>query len=83
MVFEHRNYLASVGPLIFLAYLITAGSRLAAFVRVAIAVGALLLVSYSAVTYIRVNNWSSYKSFILSSAENHPNQRAAISWPGR
>jgi tetratricopeptide (TPR) repeat protein len=29
-------------------------------------------VSYSVVSYIRVNNWSSYENFILISAENHP-----------
>jgi hypothetical protein len=34
--------------------------------------GGLLLISYALVTYIRVDNWSSYRNFILSAAENHP-----------
>ncbi|MCB1641060.1 MAG: hypothetical protein KDI37_04950, partial [Xanthomonadales bacterium] len=37
----------------------------------------LLLASYTAVTYIRVDNWSSLSNFLLSSAENHPNSPRA------
>jgi len=73
MVFEHRNYLASVGPLMFLAYLITIASERFKVRSLAMALGALLLLSYTFVTYVRVSNWSSYESFILSSVENHPN----------
>ncbi len=39
----------------------------------AVVLGVLLLIAYATATYVRVNNWSSYRSFILSSAENHPN----------
>jgi|GEM_PF-204588 len=73
IVFEHRNYLASLGPLFLFAYLVTIASQRMKVRSLAMTLGTLLLLSYSAVTYIRVNNWSSYNSFILSSAENHPN----------
>lgn len=72
MVFEHRNYLASIGPLMFLAYLVIVASERFNVRSLAIALGALLLLSYTFVTHTRVGNWSSYKTFILSSAENHP-----------
>ncbi len=74
MVFEHRNYLASLGPLFYLAYLVT--------VRVSkprdsgrwpwycSACCSCQLCAWLPIS--RVDNWSSYKSFILSSAENHP-----------
>ena len=72
MVFEHRNYLASVGPLFLLAYLITVTAARLDLARTAAVLGVLLLVSYSAVTYLRVNNWTTYQTFLLSSAEHHP-----------
>jgi hypothetical protein len=72
MVFEHRNYLASFGPLFLLAYLITIASARMNVRPLATTLGVLLLLSFSVVTYIRVNNWSSYQSFIISSVENHP-----------
>jgi hypothetical protein len=72
MVFEHRNYLASVGPLFLLAYLVVVTAQRLKVARLAAVLGILLLISYSAVTYLRVNNWTTYKTFLLSSAENHP-----------
>ena len=72
MVFEHRNYLASIGPLLLLAYLVIVTSERFKIRSLAIALGALLLLSYAFVTHIRVSNWSSYEAFIFSSADNHP-----------
>ena len=71
-VFEHRNYLASIGPLLFLGYLITIASERANVRGLAMVVGTLLLVTYGFAAYTRIDNWSSYNSFILSSVENHP-----------
>jgi hypothetical protein len=73
MIFEHRNYLASLGPLFFLAYLIIIASPHFNVRSLAVSLGVLLLLSYTFVTYTRVSNWSSYKSFIFSAAKNHPN----------
>jgi len=72
MVFEHRNYLPSVGPLLLLVYIVTVASARIRARWIALTLGALLLVSFSVVTYLRVDNWSSYRSFIFSSATNHP-----------
>jgi hypothetical protein len=72
MVFEHRNYLASVGPLFFLAYLITVASKRLQHPQVIGLIGLALIVAYSATAYLRVDNWKSYESFVLSSAQNHP-----------
>lgn len=72
MVFEHRNYLASVGPLFLLAHLVTVTAARLGQARLAAVLAVLLLSSHAAVTYLRVDNWSSYGSFLLSSADNHP-----------
>ena len=72
MLFEHRNYLAAVGPLLFLVYLVTIASSQMNVRPLAMALGGLLLVSYTAATLVRTNQWSGYQEFVLSSAENHP-----------
>ena len=71
-IFEHRNYLASIGPLLLLGYLITIASERLKVRGLALVVGALLLIAYGFVNHIRIDNWASYNSFILSSVENHP-----------
>ena len=75
LMFEHRNYLASLGPLMLLAYLVAITSARLRTQSAAVALGALLLISYSVVTWIRVDNWSSYQKFVLSAVENHPESR--------
>lgn len=75
MVFEHRNYLASLGPLLLLTYLVVIRTRQQRMRTTAWLVGGLLLISYCAATFIRVDNWSSYQSFALNAAENHPQSR--------
>ncbi|MDJ0738675.1 MAG: hypothetical protein QNJ91_03100 [Gammaproteobacteria bacterium] len=75
MVFEHRNYLASIGPLLLLAYLIVIASRRLHVHRAALVVGVLLLISYGVVTTMRVDSWSSYQNFVFNAAENHPDSR--------
>lgn len=77
MVFEHRNYLPSLGPLMALAYAVTIGTERLQARRLALGVGAALLVAYAAATFVRVNNWSSFQSFVLSSANNHPDSPRA------
>ena len=72
MVFDHRNYLAGLGPLMYLAYLVVVRAEQLRFQRPALVLGALLLTAYTAVAYIRVDHWSSYQTFTLNAAENHP-----------
>ena len=75
MMFEHRNYLASLGPLLLLSWLVVVVSARFKVRRLALVVGALLLLSYSAVTHLRVADWSSYRNFVFSTVENHPESR--------
>lgn len=72
MLFEHRNYLAAIGPLALLGYLIVDVSRAYRWRRTVLAVSMLLAASYLLVTWLRVDNWSSYQNFVLSAVENHP-----------
>jgi tetratricopeptide (TPR) repeat protein len=77
MVFEHRNYLAAIGPLFWLAHTVIVGSRHLRARRLILVLGALLLASYAAVAAIRVSYWSSYQDFVLSTAERHPDSPRA------
>ncbi|MCP5306861.1 MAG: hypothetical protein H6953_15560 [Chromatiaceae bacterium] len=72
MVFEHRNYLASVGPILFLTHLIMVGAQHFRLARAALILGLLLLLTYSFVTYLRTLHWSSIEEFAITAAENHP-----------
>ncbi|WP_078119412.1 hypothetical protein [Thiosocius teredinicola] len=72
MVFEHRNYLPGLGPLMALSYAVVVGSRRLKQHKLVVAVGVALLAAYAATTFVRVNNWSSFQTFVMSSANNHP-----------
>jgi protein O-mannosyl-transferase len=71
-VFEHRNYLASMGPLLLLAYAIVAGAAQLGRSRAALFVGLALLVAYGTVTAARVTTWTSYERFVLDGVTRHP-----------
>jgi tetratricopeptide (TPR) repeat protein len=77
MVFEHRNYLASVGPLFLLAYLVTVAGQRTRFPRAIAALGLALVAVYAAATSARVQNWTSHETFVLASAQNHPGSARA------
>ena len=77
MVFEHRNYLASLGPLFLLAWLVVVASTRMKVRTLAITLGTLLLIVYAGATVVRVSNWSNYVSFALATVENHPNSPRA------
>lgn len=73
MVFEHRNYLASLGPLLGVAYILLATARSAKRRRyLAIATGVLCLF-LGLVTHQRALDWRSTTDFLLSEVEHHPN----------
>lgn len=72
MLFEHRNYLAALGPLLFFAYLVTIASSRMNVRPLAMTLGVLLLLSFAGATYVRSGEWSSYREFIMSSVANHP-----------
>lgn len=77
MVFEHRNYLASVGPLFLLAYLVTVGATKTRFPGAIRLLAIALLMAYGAATFARVQNWTSHETFVLNSAQNHPGSARA------
>jgi hypothetical protein len=71
LMFEHRNYFASLGVLLALgdALLLAPPQRLR---RVGIAAAALLLASYAGMTALRAREWSDPMRFSLSEASKHP-----------
>jgi hypothetical protein len=70
LAFEHRNYLALLGPCLAVAHGVTA---LAARRRtVAIAFAVALLAFLGVLTYQRARTWSSEASFALTEARHHP-----------
>jgi protein O-mannosyl-transferase len=76
LAFEHRNYLALLGPAILLATLLfslssrlaTQSGRRAAFTGSAIAVVACLML----ITHERASRWSSLESFSMHEVRNRP-----------
>lgn len=82
-VFEHRNYLPSYGPLLFLAFLMVKLHR-ASSMRLASAVFVLSFVVYCAfVTVLRANEWSGELHFYITEAERHPDSPRANFMAGR
>jgi len=77
MVFEHRNYLASIGPVLLLAYLVTVGANTVRFAGAVRLLGVALLIAFATATFVRAQDWRSHESFVLSSAERHPNSARA------
>lgn len=73
LIFEHRNYVASIGPFTVLAYLVVRGSANFRIARAAALVAILLLASQAVATWVRVGNWVSYEDFVLTGVDNHPN----------
>ena len=77
MVFEHRNYLASVGPLFLLAYLVTVAAQKTRFPGAIKLLMVALIAVFGAATFARVQNWTSHEAFVLASAQNHPGSARA------
>lgn len=68
-VFEHRNYLPSLGPLFIVAWLL---SNLKLRERLSKGVMLAVLVLFFALTAIRAQEWGDYLGFSLRQAEKHP-----------
>lgn len=71
LAFEHRNYLALFGPCLLVAYGVF---RLGTTVRprVAVLVGAFVLLTMGGLTFVRASAWSSQEEFIASELRHHP-----------
>jgi hypothetical protein len=72
MVFEHRNYLAALGPLFLLSYAVVIVAGRYGVARLAQVFGLLLLAAYAVVTFVRVDNWSSFEKFVITGVNHHP-----------
>lgn len=70
LVFEHRNYFASIGLLLALAALVLALPARLALLRLALP--ALAVAAFAAVTAMRAKEWSSPIQFAYSEALRHP-----------
>ncbi|PLW70359.1 hypothetical protein C0039_03910 [Pseudohalioglobus lutimaris] len=71
MVYEHRNYLPSVGLFILLAYLLQMAFHCQHWVRPAIPVFAVLAI-LSTVLFLRVQVWSEHLRLTAVNVDNHP-----------
>ena len=80
LVYEHRNYLPSIGIIIFIAYLFIGGfyalfnKRYNAKIKryAAIILTGILIASITYMTWLRANYWASEKNIFTSIGINHP-----------
>jgi len=77
MVFEHRNYLALLGPAFVLAYLLTVQFAHSRIHRLLVILAAVLICVYALLTYFRAVDWSSASSLTLSEVQHHPESQRA------
>lgn len=81
-VFEHRNYLAIIGPLTILFYLLFRitqkhRSQLVPFIFISV-----ILILFSLVLVDRSHDWSSSSKHIISEVKNHPESSRANDYAG-
>ena len=72
LVFEHRNYFASLGVCIAVADLLLLAPRHESARRIGVLVGLLWLLFLAMTTWMRANEWSSPLRFASSEAAKHP-----------
>jgi hypothetical protein len=72
LVFEHRNYFASLGLMLALGDLFLLAPVTRTMRRAGIAAAALLLVLYAGLTTLRAREWQDPLRFALSEAAKHP-----------
>ena len=77
MVFEHRNYLASLGPAFVLAYFLTIRFAHSRIDRPLLVLAAVLIGVYALLTHLRADDWSSANSLTLSEVHHHPESQRA------
>ncbi|RLA22407.1 MAG: hypothetical protein DRQ62_08010 [Gammaproteobacteria bacterium] len=80
LVYEHRNYLPSLGIIIFIAYILTwffkfvfnkcENKRIQQYVLITI--GGILICGLVYTTWLRANYWASERNIFTSIGQNHP-----------
>jgi hypothetical protein len=83
LVYEHRNYFASIGVLLAVFSLLLGLRRSIALPIVRSAVAALLLLWFAGVTYLRAQDWSNPLRLALAEANRHPDSPRANYEAGR
>lgn len=77
LVYEHRNYFASLGIVVAGTGLIFSTMEQSALRRPAIAMAALVMVGMLVLTHLRAREWSDPFRFATSEASKHPNSPRA------
>lgn len=73
LIFEHRNYIPSVGPMIaFTAMLVGGLGHLLQRSRAVVALGVILVTVFSGIGYTRANIWENKHTLIYFGVRNHP-----------
>lgn len=69
LVFEHRNYLPSLGPLLIFVWVV---SRIRINEKAKVAICGLCILIMAALTMLRAEEWGDFIGFSLRQAEKHP-----------
>lgn len=72
LVYEHRNYFASLGVCLVLADLLLLAPRTPLLQRVGVLLACLALLVFASTTYLRANEWSDPYRFAKTEAIKHP-----------
>lgn len=72
LVFEHRNYLASLGPIFGIAWLLMVVPNSLIGQRYLPLLIPLLCLLFAATTHLRATDWQSTTSLVLSEVDHHP-----------
>jgi hypothetical protein len=83
LVFEHRNYFASLGVCIAVSDLVLLAPRRETARRMGAFLGVLWLLCLSLTTFLRANEWSNPLHFASSEASKHPHSPRAAYEYGR
>lgn len=72
LVFEHRNYFASVGVAIALVDLLLPRTADANRFRIGMSIAAMMALFYAGMTFLRANEWRNPLAFAYTEAAKHP-----------
>jgi tetratricopeptide (TPR) repeat protein len=83
LVYEHRNYFASLGVCLVLADLLLLLPKQESARRIGVLVAGLAVLYYGAITHLRAREWSEPLRFASIEASKHPNSPRATYGYGR
>jgi protein O-mannosyl-transferase len=72
MVFDHRNYLPSIGIVFAMVYVIARLGRFPSLAKIQTLLLTVLLIIYASLTLVRVISWANIETFLLTSAAAKP-----------